>query len=148
MNNIYESKIIEKVDNKIYKVKSFNSEIEKKIVYPKGLLSNPKKDEMCITIQTGSQYAKQYVIPLEVNENNELGEQDVMVTDGKSTIHLKFGDGIVSINSKKLIIEGDLEVKGSSNFGGSMVHGGKHVDSTHFHDPGKVVSGPPSIPSI
>ena len=147
-------------------VKGLGGVTQNRLVSPKGLYSNPRgEDAIVIPLLDG---VSQDIV-LAIQKPTGLGVGDVVLTDDRNTIHLKFdGREIViktkhlSIVSDKIDMKGDVSITGDvSMIGGvSMIgdvsiigrltNNGKDVGSTHVHkqkaDGGKggVETSPPS----
>lgn len=148
------------ISSYLAEVKGLGGVTQNRLVSPKGLYSNPN-DEDAIVIPLLDGVSQDIV--LAIQKPIGIGVGDVVLTDDRSTIHLKFdGREIViktehlSIVSDKIDMKGDVSIIGGvSMIGdvgiiGRLTNNGKDVGSTHVHEQkadggiGGVPTSPPS----
>ncbi len=93
----------------------------------KGLYSKPNK-EACLMLKLNNGNNQTVAIPLQ-EPINGLNDNDIILTDGKSSVYFNFNNGGLKIMTKNLTIKAD-----SVKFeGGSINHDGVPIDKTHTH---------------
>lgn len=142
------------ISSYLAEVKGLGGVTQNRLVSPKGLYSNPN-DEDAIVIPLLDGVSQDIV--LAIQKPIGIGVGDVVLTDDRSTIHLKFdGREIViktehlSIVSDKIDMKGDVSMIGDVSIIGRLTNNGKDVGSTHVHEQkadggiGGVPTSPPS----
>lgn len=142
------------ISSYLAEVKGLGGVTQNRLVSPKGLYSNPNgEDAIVIPLLDG---VSQDIV-LAIQKPIGIGVGDVVLTDDRSTIHLKFdGREIViktehlSIVSDKIDMKGDVSMIGDVSIIGRLTNNGKDVGSTHVHEQkadggiGGVPTSPPS----
>ena len=130
-------KVRRMISSYISEVTGLGGVTQDRMVSPKGLYSNPvNEDAIVIPLLEGS---SQDII-LAIQKPTSIGVGDVLLTDDKSTIHLKF-DGseihmktdTLSIVASKINLNGNVTVNGDVSTTGALTNNGKSVGSTHTH---------------
>lgn len=120
---------------------SIGGTTQNRFISPKGLYSKPKNEKALIINLAGG--ANQDVV-MALQNDIELEDGDVYVTDDKSYIHFHFKDGTIEVKTKKIIYHTDdfivntksFEINAEqSNFkGGTIKSNGISIDDKHTHE--------------
>lgn len=107
-------------------------EIKATMISPFGLYSKPSSSSYAITLDNNN-----LVIPLQNHKKViiNLEDDEVVLVDGESYIHLKTSSGDIDIKTNKLTINAkEFVVNANTSFNGSGVtHGGVNIGKTHTH---------------
>ena len=104
--------ITKMVKANIAKLKTLGGVVENRFISPKGLYSKPKGDEALI-IHLGKNSNLDIVLALQ--KEKSLQDGDVMLTDDKSYIHLKYSNGSIKIKGKTTFLDEVVFEKGAKS---------------------------------
>jgi len=167
------AKVRRMINSFVSEVSGLGGVTQNRFVSPKGLYSNPKgEDAIVIPLLDG---VSQDII-LAIQKPVDLLPGDVLITDDKSTIHLKFDGKEIAIKTKSLSIvadditidankmtvtaetdfignvkiTGDVDITGGVATVGTLKNNGKNVGSTHMHQqmPDGGAGGVPTSPPV
>jgi len=167
------AKVRRMINSFVSEVSGLGGVTQNRFVRPEGLDSNPQGEEaIVIPLLDG---VSQDII-LAIQKPVDLLPGDVLVTDDKSTIHLKFDGKEIAIKTKLLSIvadditidankmtvtaetdfignvkiTGDVDITGGVATVGTLKNNGKNVGSTHMHQqmPDGGAGGVPTSPPV
>lgn len=125
--------IIRMVNSLVAEVKSIGGVTQDRFVSPKGLYSKPI-DEEALIIPLSKGNSQDIVFSLQ--EEVELNDGDVYVTDDSSYIHFHFDGEAISLKTKDLVFDCESFVVNASSvdFNGCTIkNDGVSIDKGHTH---------------
>ena len=135
--------VVRAIKSYLVEVSGLGGVTQNRFISPKGLFSKPH-NEKAIVINLANGANQDVVMALQ--EDVELKDGDVYVTDDKSYIHFHFEEGGITVKSKKIVYDVNefelnairFSVNGAevNVMGGSVKHNGKDIGDTHKHGQG------------
>lgn len=108
-------------------IESLGGITQNRMVSIKGLYSKPQK-EACLVFNLNNGKNQNVIIPIQ-EPIDGINDNDIILTDGESSVYFDFKNGNLKIMTKNLTIKAD-----SVKFeGGSINHDGIPIDKTHKH---------------